>query len=666
MIAVASPSVRVFARFRRPLLGLLGLSLLVSGCVSRQETKVVERNPAQTPPAVIAGSPAASNAVRQEAVARDDSQQAEAPRVEAAAPPPPVPLELSEKMMPFSGPAAAAKPSAKKDSSGGAIRPGAVGGGLGLTGSGVGGGGIGTGSGRLSGAHASRAMAPVRGNVLAPAPTSATPERDAEMNTENYAHISENPFLAVTNQPLSTFSIDVDTASYSNSRRFLADGTLPPKDAIRIEEWVNYFHYDYVGPSGDKPFSVSTEVTSCPWNSAHKLVRIGIKGQEIREENVPARNLVFLLDVSGSMMSADKLPLVKRGLAMMTEQLRPQDSVAIVVYAGNSGLVLPATSGKERGKILKALDSLEAGGSTNGGEGIRLAYSVAQSQFKKGGINRVILATDGDFNVGTTSEGELTRLIEDKRKNGVFLTVLGFGTGNTKDATMEMLADKGNGNYAYVDTLTEARKVLVREAGSTLVTIAKDVKLQVEMNPLKVQSYKLIGYENRLLAKEDFNDDKKDAGEIGAGHSVTALYEIVPKGAAAPATPSVDALKYQAPGAPSVAASSGELMTVSVRYKPPQGDVSTKFSVVVADSSKPIEQASDDYRFGVAVAHVALVLRGSADVKQSSLDSARAMAAGALGSDLHGDRHEFLAMVDQAKRLRGGGGPQTALKTVAR
>lgn len=666
MIAVASPSVRVFARFRRPLLGLLGLSLLVSGCVSRQETKVVERNPAQTPPAVIAGSPAASNAVRQEAVARDDSQQAEAPRVEAAAPPPPVPLELSEKMMPFSGPAAAAKPSAKKDSSGGAIRPGAVGGGLGLTGSGVGGGGIGTGSGRLSGAHASRAMAPVRGNVLAPAPTSATPERDAEMNTENYAHISENPFLAVTNQPLSTFSIDVDTASYSNSRRFLADGTLPPKDAIRIEEWVNYFHYDYVGPSGDKPFSVSTEVTSCPWNSAHKLVRIGIKGQEIREENVPARNLVFLLDVSGSMMSADKLPLVKRGLAMMTEQLRPQDSVAIVVYAGNSGLVLPATSGKERGKILKALDSLEAGGSTNGGEGIRLAYSVAQSQFKKGGINRVILATDGDFNVGTTSEGELTRMIEDKRKSGVFLTVLGFGTGNTKDATMEMLADKGNGNYAYVDTLTEARKVLVREAGSTLVTIAKDVKLQVEMNPLKVQSYKLIGYENRLLAKEDFNDDKKDAGEIGAGHSVTALYEIVPKGAAAPATPSVDALKYQAPGAPSVAASSGELMTVSVRYKPSQGDVSTKFSVVVADSSKPIEQASDDYRFGVAVAHVALVLRGSADVKQSSLDSARAMAAGALGSDLHGDRHEFLAMVDQAKRLRGGGGPQTALKTVAR
>jgi Ca-activated chloride channel family protein len=274
------------------------------------------------------------------------------------------------------------------------------------------------------------------------------------------------------------------------------------------------------------------------------------------------------------------------------------------------------------------------------------------------------LATDGDFNVGTTSEGALTRLIEDKRKSGVFLTVLGFGTGNTKDATMEMLADKGNGNYAYIDTLTEARKVLVREAGSTLVTIAKDVKLQVEMNPLKVESYKLIGYENRLLAKEDFNDDKKDAGEIGAGHTVTALYEIVPKGAASPAIPAVDPLKYQAPGAPTPSAATAELMTVSVRFKQPQGDVSTKLSVVVADTSKPIDQASDDYRFGVAVANVALVLRGSSDVKQSSLDTARALAAGAVGQDLHGDRREFLAMVDEAKRLRGGA--QAVLKTVAR
>jgi Ca-activated chloride channel family protein len=535
-------------------------------------------------------------------------------------------------------------------------------------GSGGGGRGLGVGMGRLGGAHATRAPARVRADALLapPAPTSAPLDRDREMNTENYAHVTENPFLAVANQPLSTFSVDVDTASYSNSRRFLAGGTLPPKDAIRIEEWVNYFSYDYAKPTGNAPFAINTEVTSCPWNSAHKLVRIGIKGQEIREENVPPRNLVFLLDVSGSMMSPDKLPLVKRGLALMTDSLRPQDSIAIAVYAGNSGLVLPATSGRERGKILQALDSLEAGGSTNGGEGIQLAYSVAQQQFKKGGINRVILATDGDFNVGTTSEGELTRLIEAKRKSGVFLTVLGFGTGNTKDSTMEMLADKGNGNYAYIDTLSEARKVLVREAGSTLVTIAKDVKLQVEMNPLKVQSYKLIGYENRLLAKEDFNDDKKDAGEIGAGHTVTALYEIVPKGAAAPTLPTVDPLKYQAPGAPTPSAVSAELMTVSVRYKPPQSDVSRKFSVVVADASKPIEQASDDYRFGVAVANVALVLRGSQDVKQSSLDSARALAAGAVGQDLHGDRREFLAMVDEARRLRGSAGGQTVLKTVAR
>jgi Ca-activated chloride channel family protein len=557
--------------------------------------------------------------------------------------------------------AAMAGPVSKDAAKTKASKPSAAAGGLSLSGVGQGGGGMvkgAAGYGRLSSSHATpRALAV----APAPVPTSAPLQRDAEMNTEDYAHVAENPFLAVANQPLSTFSIDVDTASYSNSRRFLAQGSLPPKDAIRVEEWLNYFAYDYAQPSGDVPFAINTEVTSCPWNKEHKLVRIGIKGREIREENVPPRNLTFLLDVSGSMMSPDKLPLVKRGLAMLTESLRPQDSIAMVVYAGNSGLVLPATSGRERGKILKALDELEAGGSTNGGDGIRLAYSVAQQQFKKGGINRVILATDGDFNVGTTSEGELTRLIEEKRKTGVFLTVLGFGTGNTKDSTMEMLADKGNGNYAYIDTLNEARKVLVREAGSTLVTIAKDVKLQVELNPLKVQSYKLIGYENRLLAKEDFNDDKKDAGEIGAGHTVTALYEIVPKGAAAPSGPAVDPLKYQAAGAPSAAAASAELMTVNVRYKAPQSDVSTKLGVVVVDSGKSIDQASDDFRFGVAVANTALLLRGSQDVKQSSLDSARALAASAVGQDLHGDRREFLAMLDEAKRL--GGGP---VKTVAR
>jgi Ca-activated chloride channel family protein len=637
MAAVVSPCGLGFVSgFRRSIVGLVALSLL-AGCSHREEP--------------AAAAPHGATRSKTEAVAGTTGTTRTGPGLQSA------PLEA-----PVPAPAAVMAPPVEKKASSpaspGKPKAGASGG-LGLSGVGQGGGGMAfrSGAGRLGGAQAAAPQMRA-GGVLAPAPTAGPVERDAEMNTENYAHLADNPFLLVANQPLSTFSIDVDTASYSNSRRFLAQGALPPKDAIRIEEWVNYFHYDYPQPTGNAPFAVSTEVTSCPWNAQHKLVRIGIKGKELREENVPARNLVFLLDVSGSMMSADKLPLV------MTDSLRPQDSIAIVVYAGNSGLVLPATSGRERGKISKALDGLEAGGSTNGGAGIKLAYSVAQQQFKKGGINRVILATDGDFNVGTTSEGELTRLIEDKRKSGVFLTVLGFGTGNTKDATMETLADKGNGNYAYIDTLSEARKVLVREAGSTLVTIAKDVKLQVEMNPLKVASYKLIGYENRLLAKEDFNDDKKDAGEIGAGHAVTALYEIVPKGAPAPAAPAVDPLKYQGPGAPSAAAASAELMTVSVRYKQPQGDVSTKLSFVVADSDKPIAQASDDYRFGVAVANVALLLRGSPDVKQSSLGSARSLAAGAVGADLHGDRREFLAMIDEAKRLQGDA--QGVLKSVAR
>lgn len=642
MAAVASPCALGFvSRFRRSIVGLVALSLLAACSRAEEPAAVAPHEATRTNPAAMAAPPQPASTL----------EHAPGDALDAPVPPPAAALTETEKKE--SAPSkAVAKPKAGAS------------GGLGLSGVGQGGGGLGFGSGagRLAGSHAAPKMR--AGGVLAPAPTSAPIERDAAMNTEAYAHVADNPFLSVASQPLSTFSVDVDTASYSNSRRFLAQGSLPPKDAIRIEEWVNYFSYDYAQPTGGAPFAVSTEVTSCPWNAQHKLVRIGIQGQKMREESVPARNLVFLLDVSGSMMSADKLPLVKRGLAMMTESLRPQDSIAIVVYAGSSGLVLPATSGRERAKILAALDGLEAGGSTNGGAGIQLAYSVAQQQFKKGGINRVILASDGDFNVGTTSHGELTRLIEDKRKSGVFLTVLGFGSGNTKDATMENLADKGNGNYAYIDTLQEARKVLVREAGSTLVTIAKDVKLQVELNPLKVASYKLIGYENRLLAKEDFNDDQKDAGEIGAGHSVTALYEIVPKGVAAPVARAVDALKYQGPSAPSAAAVSSELMTVSVRYKQPQGDVSTKLSFVVADNEKPIAQASDDYRFGVAVANVALLLRGSPDVKQSSLGTARSMAAGALGSDLHGDRREFLAMIDEAKRLRGES--QGVLKSVAR
>ena len=395
---------------------------------------------------------------------------------------------------------------------------------------------------------------------------------------------------------------------------------------------------------------MTSEVSACPWNGSHRLVRLGLKSQQISQAETPARNLVFLIDVSGSMMPENKLPLLKRGLSLLAENLRPKDTISIVVYAGASGLALPATSGAERGRVLEALGRLEAGGSTNGGEGIRLAYATARQQFVKGGINRVLLATDGDFNVGTSSEGELQRMIEDERKSGVFLTVLGFGDGNVKDSTMEMLADKGNGNYAYIDSIAEARKVLVRKAGSTLVTIAKDVKLQVEFNPALVASYKLIGYENRLLAKEDFNDDKKDAGEIGAGHAVTALYEVLPKGAKS-APSSVDPLKYQSTPPLAPAAASNELLTVNIRYKQPSSDTSRKFSRVVIDAGLPLEQTSPDFRFSAAVAEAALVLRGAADLSGASLDAARNLAQGALGSDVSGDRHEFISLLAKARAL---------------
>jgi len=527
---------------------------------------------------------------------------------------------------------------------------------LGLTGSGSGGGGRGTsagigtgqgfgaGHGRLAGSHmtASPKRMVASGHVIA--------QRPAEFNTENYAHVAENAFSSVADQPLSTFSIDVDTASYSNARRFLNNGTLPPKDAIRIEEWLNYFSYDYPEPVSNEPFSVTSEVSACPWNGSHRLLRLGLKSQQISQAETPARNLVFLLDVSGSMMPENKLPLLKRGLSLLAENLRAKDTISIVVYAGASGLALPPTSGAERARVLDALGRLEAGGSTNGGDGIRLAYATARQHFVKGGINRVLLATDGDFNVGTSSEGELQRLIEDERKSGVFLTVLGFGDGNVKDSTMEMLADKGNGNYAYIDSLAEARKVLVREAGSTLITIAKDVKLQVEFNPAQVRSYKLIGYENRLLAKEDFNDDKKDAGEIGAGHAVTALYEIVPKGENA-APPKVDPLKYQTAPLVSAAAASNELLTVNIRYKQPSSDTSSKFSRVVIDAGLPLDKTSPDFRFSAAVAEAALVLRGAPDTSGASLEAARNLAQGALGSDATGDRHEFISLLAKARAL---------------
>ena len=474
-----------------------------------------------------------------------------------------------------------------------------------------------------------------------------------EASAEAYDHIAENEFVAVADDPRSTFSIDVDTASYSNMRRFLDDGTMPPADSVRIEELINYFSYDYRSPAGGDPFSMTAEVGTCPWNETHRLVHVGLQGKIIDQSEVPARNLVFLFDVSGSMNSADKLPLLKRAFSLLTDNLRPQDKVSIVVYAGASGVVLPPTAGTDKGEILAALDRLEAGGSTNGGAGIHSAYAMAQKGFVQGGINRVILATDGDFNVGTTSEGDLVRLIEDKRKSGVFLSVLGFGSGNLKDSTMEKLADKGNGNYAYIDSIAEARKVLVEEAGATLVTIAKDVKIQVEFNPAEVASFRLVGYENRKLAHSDFNDDTKDAGEIGAGHSVTALYEVVPVGA--PGAPKVDALKYQGRSTLSAAADSGELMTVKIRYKEPQGSTSRLLSFPIDDADRSLADTSRDFRFSAAVAGFGMLLRGSAHKGDATWTNIRALAEQAKGSDPHGRRAELVRLIDKAASLSDKG-----------
>lgn len=476
------------------------------------------------------------------------------------------------------------------------------------------------------------------------------PGEESPFNTESYSHLEENPFLDVAHAPLSTFSIDVDTASYSNTRRFLKDGQLPPKDAVRIEELVNYFSYDYPQPVGNAPFSVTAEISEAPWNPQHRLVQIGLQGKRIPMENLPPANLVFLIDVSGSMDEPNKLPLVKSSLKTLTEQLTARDRVAIVVYAGTSGLVLPSTSGDRKGEILAAIDRLEAGGSTNGGEGIQLAYKVAQENFIKNGTNRVILATDGDFNVGTTSEGDLVRLIEEKRESGVFLSVLGFGTGNVKDSTMEKLADKGNGNYAYIDTMNEARKVLGEQVGGTLFTIAKDVKIQVEFNPRQVAAYRLIGYENRLLRDQDFNDDKKDAGDIGSGHTVTALYEVVPFGQKYE-NPGVDPLKYQQPAQASEMANSNEMMTVKLRYKEPNANESKLISVSLADSKGKLDSASENFKFASAVAEFGMLLRDSKYKAEANYNKVLELARQSVGNDSQGYRSEFLQLVDTARML---------------
>jgi len=471
---------------------------------------------------------------------------------------------------------------------------------------------------------------------------------------ESYAQVRENPFQLVSERPLSTFSIDVDTASYANVRRFLRQSTLPPGDAVRVEELINYFSYQYPQPTGQHPFSVTVEQASCPWSPGHQLVRIGLKGREIRQDRRPASNLVFLLDVSGSMSDANKLPLLRRAMDMMVRRLNENDRVAIVVYAGASGLVLPSTSCTEANKprILSALEQLQAGGSTNGGQGIQLAYTVAVQNLIRGGANRVILATDGDFNVGLTSQEALVRLIQARAKSGVFLSVLGFGMGNLKDSTLEQLADKGNGNYAYIDTLSEARKVLGEQMSGTLVTIAKDVKIQVELNPARVAAYRLIGYENRMLAARDFDDDTKDAGEIGAGHTVTALYELVPAGVKAKELEGLN-LRYQRPR-PSASAGR-ELLTVKLRYKKPDEEQSRLLVQPVRASRRELEDASTDLRFASAVAWFGMVLRGSPHQGESEdpLGRVLELASRSVGQDAHGYRNEFLQLVRAARQLRG-------------
>jgi Ca-activated chloride channel family protein len=477
-------------------------------------------------------------------------------------------------------------------------------------------------------------------------------EKEEDFNTESYDHITENRFLKVKDNPLSTFSIDVDAASYSNVRRFLNLGQLPPAGAVRIEELINYFHYEYPQPTGEHPFSINTEISDCPWNKNNKLVLIGLQGKKIPTENLPASNLVFLIDVSGSMDEPNKLPLVKTSMKMLVDQLREKDRVAIVVYAGNAGLVLPSTSGDDKTKIKDAIDNLEAGGSTAGGAGIRLAYKIAKENFAKEGNNRVILCTDGDFNIGASSDDEMERLIEQERKSGVFLTVLGFGMGNYKDSKMEKLADKGNGNHAYIDQLSEAKKVLVNEFGGTLFTIAKDVKLQIEFNPAKVQGYRLIGYENRLLNKEDFNNDKKDAGELGSGHTVTALYEIIPAGVKSDFLEKVDPLKYQSNVVPlSKSSHSDEMMTVKFRYKAPDGDVSKLIEHPVLDEQIPVAKTSDNFRFAASVAEFGMLLRNSEFKSNASFSNVLALAKKAKGNDEEGYRSEFIRLVQSAEPL---------------
>ncbi|MAP54656.1 von Willebrand factor type A domain-containing protein [Altibacter sp.] len=466
--------------------------------------------------------------------------------------------------------------------------------------------------------------------------------RNTNTDNESYGRIQENIFKRVETAPLSTFSIDVDRAGYSNIRRFINNGQEIPKDAVKIEEMINYFDYNYPQPEGGVPFSITTEIASSPWNSDAKLVRIGLKGKDISVSGVPASNLVFLLDVSGSMESPNKLPLLKSALQVLVEQLRAEDKVAIVVYAGAAGLVLPPTAGSNKQLILNAIENLTAGGSTAGGEGIKLAYRIAEEHFIKGGNNRIILATDGDFNVGASSDRAMEDLIVEKRKSGVFLTCLGFGMGNYKDSKMETLADKGNGNYAYIDTMQEARKTLGSEFFGTLYTIAKDVKLQIEFNPSKVQAYRLIGYENRLLNDEDFQDDTKDAGELGSGHTVTALYEIIPVGVKSMYVKNVPKLKYTNA---KIAGASDEVLTVKFRYKEPDGEISKLIERTVLDTNTAFQAASTDFKYAASVALFGMQLRKSVFINTQRPADVIALAEAGKGDDPEGYRAEFIRLV---------------------
>ncbi|MFD1601346.1 von Willebrand factor type A domain-containing protein [Flavobacterium artemisiae] len=464
-----------------------------------------------------------------------------------------------------------------------------------------------------------------------------------EPNTESYAGLEENKFESPLKEPLSTFSIDVDNASYTNIRRFINEGQKVPKDAVRVEEMINFFKYQYPQPDGQHPFSINTEYSDCPWNKNSRLLKIGLQGKNIPMTNLPASNLVFLVDVSGSMDEQNKLPLLKESMKILVKELRAIDKVSIVVYAGSVGVVLDPTSGDNKDEIMEAFDDLHAGGSTAGGEGIELAYKLAQQNFIKDGNNRVVIATDGDFNVGASSDDDMLKLIEQKRESGVFLTVLGFGMGNYKDSKMEILADKGNGNYAYIDNIQEANRFLGKEFKGSMFAIAKDVKIQIEFNPKHVQAYRLIGYENRKLNAEDFKNDKIDAGELGSGHSVTALYEIVPTGVESDYVPSD--LKYTKTKKDD-SNYSDELATVKFRYKKPDGNKSIEIVNVIADKKKDLESSSPDFKFTTAVSWFGLKLRESKYIANSSSSDIKKLAKSGLSNDPEGYRSEFVRLVD--------------------